>query len=95
MCSAMLFCAQNGCLKRLQRCVGFVLGSESCDVVSRLGNPLPYRRQFVCGFFVDFGAEYVWGRRWAVFLCPRLQYLVKTQFQNFEFLTNIGVKFYF
>ena len=75
--------------------VGFVLGGESCDAASRWGHPLPYRGQFVYGFCVDVGAEYVWGRHWAVFLCPRLQYLVKTQFQNFEFLTNIGVKFYF
>lgn len=74
---------------------GFVLGGEHCDVVSRLGNPLPYRGRFVYGFCVDVGAEYVWGRHWAVFLCPRVQYLMKTQFQNFEFFTNLGVKFYF
>lgn len=75
--------------------VGFVLGGEHCDVVSRLGNPLPYRGRFVYGFCVDVGAEYVWGRHWAVFLCPRVQYLMKTQFRNFEFFTNLGVKFYF
>lgn len=74
---------------------GFMLGGEACDRVSQWGNPLPYRGQLVYGFFVDFGAEYIWGRHWAVFLSPRLQYLVKTQFQNLKFSANAGVKFYF
>lgn len=74
---------------------GFMMGAESCGRLSRQGNLLPYENQFVYGLFAEFGVEYVFGRHWAVTLNPRLQYLMKTNFDNLKVSGNIGIKYYF
>ena len=66
---------------------GLLLGGESCDRLSRQGNLLPYQNQF--------GVEYVFGRHWTVAVNPRLQYLMKTNFDSLKLSGSVGLKYYF
>ena len=74
---------------------GLLLGGESCDRLSRQGNLLPYQNQFMYGLFAEFGVEYVFGRHWAVAVNPRLQYLMKTNFDSWKLSGSVGLKYYF
>lgn len=74
---------------------GILMGGESCDRLSRMGNLLPYENRFVYGLFAEFGVEYVFSRHWAVTLKPRFQYLLKTNFDDMKLSASIGLKYYF
>lgn len=74
---------------------GILLGSEQCDRFSKQGNFVPYKNQFIYGVFLEFSAEYVLGKHWSFFLAPRLDYLMKTNFDEVKLGGNAGVRVYF
>lgn len=74
---------------------GLLFGSEQCDQYSRKGNILPYGSQFVYGLMLEFNAEYILGRHWAISFGPRMIYLIKTEFDNVKMSANAGLKYYF
>lgn len=61
---------------------GILLGGEQCDRFSQQGNFVPYANQFIYGVFLEFSAEYILGKHWSFFLAPRLDYLMKTNFDD-------------
>ena len=74
---------------------GILLGGEQCDRFSEQGNFVPYANQFIYGVFLEFSVEYVLGKHWSIFLAPRLDYLMKTHFDEVKLGGNAGVKIYF
>lgn len=74
---------------------GVLLGGESCDRYSQQGQWLRYGNQFIWGLYAEFGIEYVFGRHWTVYLAPRLQYLMKTNFDSLKISGSVGLKYYF
>lgn len=74
---------------------GVLLGGEQCDRLSKQGNFVPYKDQFIYGVFLEFSAEYVLGKHLSLFLTPKLDYLMKTNFDEVKLGGNAGVRVYF
>ncbi len=74
---------------------GVLLGGELCDRLSKQGNFVPYKDQFIYGVFLEFSAEYVLGKHLSLFLAPKLDYLMKTNFDEVKLGGNAGVRVYF
>lgn len=74
---------------------GILLGGEQCDRLSELGNIVPYQDRFIYGVFLEFSAEYVFGKHWSIFLAPKLDYLMKTNFDEVKLGGSAGVRVYF
>ena len=74
---------------------GILLGSEQCDQFSKQGNFVPYKSQFIYGMFLEFSAEYVSGKHWSIFLAPKLNYLMKTNFDEVKLGGSAGLRVYF
>ncbi len=74
---------------------GVLLGGEQCDRFSKQDNFVPYKDQFIYGVFLEFSAEYILGKYWSIFLAPKLDYLMKTNFDAVKLSGSAGVKVYF
>ncbi len=74
---------------------GILLGGEQCDRFSKQGNFVPYKNRFIYGVFLEFSAEYILGKHLSIFLAPKLNYLMKTNFDELNISGSAGVKVYF
>ncbi len=74
---------------------GILLGGEQCDRFSKQGNFVPYANQFIYGVFLEFSAEYILGKHLSLFLAPKLDYLMKTNFDEVKLGGSAGVRVYF
>lgn len=74
---------------------GILLGGEQCDRYSKQNNFVLYKNQFIYGVFLEFSAEYVLGKHLSLFLAPKLDYLMKTHFDEVKLGGNAGVRVYF
>ncbi len=74
---------------------GILLGGEQCDRFSKQGNFVPYKNRFIYGVFLEFSAEYILGKHLSIFLAPKLDYLMKTNFDELNISGSAGVRVYF
>jgi len=74
---------------------GILLGGEQCDRLSEQGNIIPYKNRFVYGLFIGCSAEYILGRHLSFYIAPKLDYLMKTNFEEVKLGGNAGVRVYF
>lgn len=74
---------------------GILLGGEQCDRFSEQGNIIPYKNRFVYGLFIGCSLEYILGRHLSIYIAPKMNYLMKTNFEEMKLMGVGGVRVYF
>jgi len=74
---------------------GILLGGEQCDRFSEQSNIIPYKNRFVYGLFIGCGAEYILGRHLSFYIAPRMNCLMKTNFEELRLIGTAGMRVYF